>query len=105
MGSVVVRSGNNERDLGSVDGSWIHHQVNRRRANGAAVCVQVRIECNDLHISLSTPKCELSGGRSRALTRPDASVIDDWQACRLNTAEFDATDVEAFLKKLARAIR
>jgi len=54
---IKVMIGDAEVDLSDVNESWINQQINRRRQDGIEVCVQVKINQDDLNMVLSTPTC------------------------------------------------
>ena len=41
--TILVKIGSVEKDITEADPNWINEQIDRRRADGAAVCVQVTI--------------------------------------------------------------
>jgi hypothetical protein len=42
--------------------SWITDQINRRRRDGAAVCVVVMVQSSGVDLKLTTPACGSGGG-------------------------------------------
>lgn len=51
-----IKIGNDLQPL-DVSPNWITQQIERRRRDGIAVCVEVRIKEADLDMSLATPGC------------------------------------------------
>lgn len=58
---IRIRIGEEERDYASADEHWINQQINRRRADGQAVCVRVTVREAGLDMVLSTPTCATGG--------------------------------------------
>ena len=84
------------------DESAIAQQVNRRRGDGVAVCVQVRINEGDLHMILSTPQCSGVGGGGRPPNVREKRIFDLWEKLGLNGQEIAGGQVIAFLHQLPR---
>jgi hypothetical protein len=42
---INVKINGAERALNDVDPNWVNEQINRRRQDGAAICVRVTIDC------------------------------------------------------------
>jgi hypothetical protein len=58
---ITIKIGSEEVTIEQADEGWINQQINRRRREGLAVCVQVNIQEPDVRMTLSTPTC--SGNR------------------------------------------
>lgn len=102
---IKIRIENAEMDLvGNFDESWINQQINRRRADGLAVCVRVTIKDGDVDMVLSTPTCEPSGGGGRPLRPHEKIVFDLWNQQGMNDANFNGGKLVAFLKKLKQIL-
>jgi hypothetical protein len=97
---IRIRIEEAEMDFDSIDESWINQQINRRRANGVAVCVRVTIKEADLDMILSTPTCGASGGGGRPPRPREKRVFDLWNQRGLNGADFTGGNLVAFLKQL-----
>lgn len=89
-------------DLSDLDESWVNQQVNRRKADGQQVCVQVEIQVNSLGITLSTPACASGGGLGRPLTPQEHGILELWRQHGLSSLDFDGGQVVAFLKRLRK---
>ena len=99
---VSIRIGNEQRNLDEIDESWINQQINRRRAAGQTVCVQVTVNSGNLNLTLSTPTCAGIGGGGRAPNLDEREVFDLWAKLGLNDARFTGGELVAFLKQLRR---
>jgi hypothetical protein len=101
VGTVTIAG--DTRNLSDVDESWVTQQVNRRRRDGLAVCVVVKVETTGLNMTLATSACVGSGGGGGRLPNPrEQDVFDMWNSLRLNTSDFTGGNLVAFLKQLRR---
>lgn len=98
---ITIRIAEEERQLDSVDEQWINQQINRRRADGQAVCVRVTVHEDGLDMVLSTPNCT-GGGGGRPPRPQEKEVFDLWNQRGLNDADFTGGNLVAFLKQLKR---
>ena len=101
---IIIRIGNDERELSSADGHWINQQINRRRDDGQTVCVRITIKEDDLDMVLSTPTCGASGGGGRPPHPREKEVFGLWNQRGLNNADFTGGNLVAFLKQLKRLL-
>ena len=101
---IRIRIGDMERELACADESWINQQINRRRADGHAVCVRVNIQKNNLHMGLCTPSCGQIGGGGRPPSNCEKRVFDLWGQRGLNNVDFTGGNLVAFLKQLRRLL-
>ncbi len=88
-------------DLRDLDESWINQHINRRKADGLQVCVQVEIEVDSLHILLTTPGCPTGGG-GRSPNAREQEVFELWRKLGLDSSDFSGGNVIAFLKQMRR---
>jgi len=101
---IKIRIEDTERDLDSVDESWINQQINRRQADGLSVCVRITIMEGDLDMILSTPTCRSRGGGNRPPRPHEKTVLDLWNQRGLNEADFSGGNLIAFLKQLRHIV-
>ena len=101
---ITVHIGTDSRSLSDADAQWVTQQVNNRRKDNAAVCVRVEINEAGLRISLATPECGGGGGGGRPPNRDEAEIFELWKKHKLDTSDFAAGNVVAFLKQLARFV-
>lgn len=99
---IRIRIGDQEKEFESADESWINQQINRRRADGLAVCVKVTIHIGDLNMVLITPTCANASGGGRAPTAHEQEIFELWNRLGLDSANFTGGNVIAFLKQLRR---
>jgi hypothetical protein len=97
---IKIRIAEEERQLDSVDEQWINQQINRRRAEGHAVCVRVTIHEGGLDMILSTPDCVTSAGGGRPPRPQEKKVFDLWNQRGLNGGDFTGGNLVAFLRQL-----
>ncbi len=97
-----IRIGDSERTIGEATPQWVNEQINRRRADGLAVCVQVIFDQKPLEFALSTPACFRGGGGGggRPLNQEELKVLSLWEKLHLNTPDFTGGNLVAFLKKV-----
>lgn len=100
---IRVRIGETEKELNTVDESWINQQINRRRADGLTVCVMVIIKEGELDMILSTPTCGANGGGRRPRPR-EKMLFDLWDKLGLYNVGFTGGNVIAFLKQLKHVL-
>jgi hypothetical protein len=99
---IRVKIGDSERDLRDATPAWINEQINRRRADGISVCVQVLIDSNPLNLALTTPGCSrIGGGGGRPLNQQESNIVALWERLHLNTQEFTGGNLVAFLKQIS----
>jgi len=104
---IRIKIGSAERQLSSIsdlDESWINQQVNRRKQDGQAVCVDVSIEQNSVNIRLSTPACSKSSGGGRPPNRQEEGIFELWDKHGLNRTDFSGGNVVAFFKQLRKLL-
>lgn len=101
---ITVRIGGAERPLSEATESWVNEQMGRRRNDGVAVCVQVRIDVGTVSMILSTPACAGTGGGGRSPNDTEHRVFDLWTRMHLNEPAFASGNVVAFLKQLERML-
>lgn len=100
MKLIKVMIGDAEVDLSDVNESWINQQINRRRQDGIEVCVQVKINQDDLNMVLSTPTCQNTAGAHRAPNNHERRLFELWNKMGLNSHGFSSGNLIAFLKQL-----
>lgn len=59
---IKVKINGSERALNDANPNWINQQINRRRNDGAVICVRVTVNCPPLNMALATNGCGGSGG-------------------------------------------
>jgi hypothetical protein len=99
---ISIRIAGVERKLEEATEAWINQEINRRRADGQVVCVQVTIHTSELNMVLSTPTCSGALGGGRPPTLREKEVFDLWDHRGLNRPDFASGSVVAFLKQVAR---
>lgn len=101
---VTVQVGaSEEQDLATLDEGWVLQQIARRRAEGGAVCIQVRIVEPGLRIHLASPEC--GGGGSRRPTAAEMPFLDLWVKSGLDQRDVPPGRVIEFLRHLRRLLR
>ena len=102
---ITIKIGAAEATIEDVDDSWINQQINRRRADGAAVCVQVNINEGAARVALSTPTCAGNGaGGSRPPNPVEKRVLELWRERGLDKSDFTGGAVVAFLHEVRRLV-
>lgn len=101
---IEIRIGDSTRDLQSLEESWITEQINRRRAAGEPVCVQVIFRTPELNMALSSSGCAGSGGGGRPPNAQEKSIMDLWGKNHMDSSDFAGGNLVAFLKQLKRQI-
>jgi hypothetical protein len=90
----------NGTEIGLEDRSSIAQQVDRRRADGARVCVKVRIDEGGVCMVLSTLDCPSDGGANRRPKPAEERIFSLWEKVGLIKESFAGGQVLAFLKQL-----
>lgn len=98
---IKVRIGDSERELRDATPPWINEQINRRRADGISVCVQVLIDSSPLNLTLSTPDCSRGGSGGRPLNQQESKIVSLWEKLHLNKQDFTGGNLVAFLKQIS----
>jgi len=97
---IKIKIAHYERLLDEVDEQWINQQINRRRAEGQAVCVRITIQERDLDMILSTPTCGVQvGGGGRPPRSNETIVFELWDKRGFNDLSFNGGNLIAFLKQ------
>lgn len=105
MSNVTIRIGTETRDLSSASESWMTEQINRRRADGVDICVQVTIHAGGIDIVLSTPGCGGGGGGGgRPPNSNEREVFELWSQRGLNASAFTGGNLVAFIKQLKKLL-
>lgn len=99
---ITIKIGPGEATIEQADEGWINQQINRRRADGAVVCVQVSIQEPDVHMALATPTCAGNGGGGRPPNEREKQIFELWCDRGLDQRDFTGGSVIAFLHQLRR---
>lgn len=97
--AIRITIGSETRDIEDADAAWITQQINRRRNDGQLVCVQVKFNEPSLNLCLATPTCG-GGPGGRAPYPHEREILDLWHELRLDTRDFSAGNVVAFVKQI-----
>jgi len=98
---IEVKIGTSTRNLNDITPSWINEQINRRKEDGAPVCVRVVFTTATLNIGLSSSECARSGGGTgRPFNSQEQEIIDLWNRSHLNENDFSGGNLVAFIKQL-----
>jgi hypothetical protein len=101
---VIVQIGTQERALEEANESWIQEQFGRRQRDGVSICVIVNIQVSGANLRLTTPMCAGGSGGGRQPNAHEQQIIGLWNDRKLNSNDFNASDVVAFIKRLDRLI-
>ena len=101
---ITIAIGSAQTTLDQADEGWINQQINRRRSDGAVVCVQVSIRESDVNVVLRTPACSDGGGGGRLPNPREKRIFDLWSERHLNGRDFTGGDVISFLQQLRRIL-
>jgi len=96
---ITIQIGNEERELGKAEDSWIAEQIDKRRKNGESVCIVIDIATPTINITFATKDCQREGGVGN-FTAQEQRVIDRWRELRLTESEFTMGQLSAFLNDL-----
>lgn len=99
---IRVQIGGDAREFERADSQWVNEQLNRRRADGLAVCVRVTVETGGLRLVLATAACGPASGGGRPPNAREKDVVDLWARCGLNDERFTGGQLVAFLQQLKR---
>jgi hypothetical protein len=100
---IRVAIGGSDVDIAEASPEWINQQINRRRADGVAVCVRVAINQADINVGLTTPTCG-GGGGGRAPNERERRIMELWNERGLNQNDFSGGNLVAFLRQLQRLL-
>lgn len=100
---ITIRIGEEHRSLQEATPSWITEQIQRRRADGQAVCVRVSIQHGGLNMSLATPNCASTQGGGRPPTQNEKELFTLWADRGLNDPDFSGGNLVAFVAQLRRS--
>lgn len=101
---ITISIGPAQATIEQADEGWINQQINRRRADGAVVCVQVRIQEQDVQVVLSTPACAGNHGGWRPPNPREKRILDVWNERGLDRTDFNGGAVIAFLHQIRRLL-
>src|SRR5947209_6315140 len=102
MSGIRIKIAGVEKAYEDVDESWVAQQINRRRADHQAVCVQVMVDVPGINLALSTPTCGDGGGGGRAPNAREPEIFELWAKHHLDQVSFSVGDLTSFLKQLSR---
>jgi hypothetical protein len=100
---ILLKIGSQQRPADRADEEWINQQIERRRADGQAVCVTVTVNQDGLNMALSTPGCG-AGGAGRPPQAKEKEIFDLWGQVGLNDPQFTGSNVVTFLKRLSSLV-
>jgi len=98
MGTVTI--GSDSRPLQDADSQWVTQEINGRRRDKQSVCVHVSVQDPPVSVVLGTPTCGGGGGGGRSPNSEERRIFELWERHHLNTPDFTAGDLVAFLKQL-----
>ena len=99
--TIQVKIGDVEKDIAQADPNWINEQINRRRADGVAVCVQVTIVRDSVNLRLATVDCPHLMGGAAVFSAEEKEVISLWEKLHLREKDFTGGNLVAFLKQIS----
>ena len=99
----TISIGQSQRNLEDASESWIASQVNGRKHDGQAVCVQIQLKTAGLDMMLSTPQCG-GGGGGRPPNPKELEIFELWNSRHMNQQNWEVGNLIAFLKQLNRLI-
>lgn len=103
---VALRIGAEEKQWCSVTETWIRDQLERRRAGGQNVCVQLIVRGGEINLLFSSPGCGSGGGGGRSVLKPaESRILEIWNEMHLNSADFSAGNVFAMLRRVHQVVR
>lgn len=80
---------------------WINQMVAEARRTSQPLCVQVAVQVEGAHVTLSTPACG-GGGGGRAPNDRERRIIEEWHRRGMAAGQFSPGELQAFLRELAR---
>lgn len=99
---IVVTIGSDSRSGSEITESWVTQQINRRRRDGAPLCVVVKINESSLNMTLRTVDCpKLGGSGGRPPNADERRVFERWEKLHLSSPDFTGGNLLAFLKQVA----
>lgn len=101
---ITISIGPAQATIEQADEGWINQQIDRRRADGAVVCVQVTVDERDARLTLRTPTCSSNGGGGWNPNPREQRIYALWCERGLNQRDFSGGSVVAFLHQLRRLL-
>lgn len=99
--TIRVKIGDVEKDIAQADSNWINEQINRRRADGVTVCIQVTIVQDSVNLRLATVDCPQLMGGSPVFSTEENEIISLWENLHLREKRFTGGNLVAFLKQIS----
>lgn len=99
--TIRVKIGDVEMDIAQADPNWINEQINRRRADGSTVCVQVTIVRDAVNLRLATVDCPQLMGGIATFSTEEKEIISLWEKLHLREKDFTGGNLVAFLKQIS----
>lgn len=100
---ITIRINGEQRQYSGDIEPWINEQINRRKNNGATVCVEVNIHFAALNMVLRTQGCIANAAPgTRRPTIAEQQIFNLWNSLGLNEPTYNGGQVVAFLKQLRR---
>ena len=103
MADITIRIGSETRSLADASESWINQQINRRKADGNNICVEVQVRGSGVDLRLATPGCGSGGGGGRSPNSNEQSIFKLWSDRGLNSSDFTGGNLIAFLRQLGKS--
>lgn len=100
---ITISIGPERRTIDEADEAGITQQINRRRSDGAVVCVQVQIREADVNMTLATPTCA-GGPGGRPPNARERQIFELWAQRGLDQTDFTGGGVVAFLRQVRRLL-
>lgn len=103
--SVVVKIGNQERDLAQADRHWVISQIKDQQNDNGSVCVQIVIHDGDANLRLCSGGCpSTGGGGGRRSNSKEQEIFDLWDRSGGKAGHLGGGEIVAFLTQLQRIL-
>lgn len=95
-----IKIGDAERDLDSVDHSWIQQHLEDLRRQGKKVCVEITLHAGSVSMILSTPGCGPFEAADRQANRQEEKILALWRKNHLDTDRFTTHELLDFVDRV-----
>ena len=98
---IKIQIGSCERNIEEITKSWLIQQIEKRRQDGAPICIRVFIKKSNIDIVLSTYDCPKSKTTIRRATNIEKKIFNHWERLGLNKENFDWEMLLSFLNQVS----
>jgi hypothetical protein len=101
---ITLMIGGVELPVDNASEGRVNQMIAEARRAGGALCIQVRVQIDDVNVSVATPGCGRAGSGGRQANAKEQRILDAWARRGLSSGELSPGELRAFLNELRRLL-